>query len=707
MKKFLLSAVSLLLVLGSCQNDLEETVLSNGQKVVTASIEKQNSRLAVSYDETNNVFSLNWNTGDAFKVFSNNTNPTTYNWSSGDAFTQNGNDPVNPKYAIYPAANVTSVTGDKVTMTLSATPNVANINLPMWAGSPTNGNYAFKHLAAGLKFTLNEIPAGYNSLIVEADKPISGTFTATLTDNNPALTSTSTTEADKKVTVSFTAATNGQTKNEVFYIPLPSNTYGTLKVSVSNGQNTKELRSWANLTVARGKMYYTTAVVDAETVDAANTILAGIGEVPTTVNLTAAIDASQGAFDIPDAAKNVTMDFGVAPKTDEETPIIINQNKEKASGEASSVLNINMPAGAINLYAEINTPTTTTTLKGGTYKKVIATTATNTLIVEAGTSIEELIVKDGNVVIKEDATVGKLLRVLTFEDEDAKFEPYNLDYVNDYEGKDIYTWSDLIDDPQYGGPLTYGNGYASGTSDAMYYWYDQGNTELYHMFPDNYSYCFAGGGHAISKYWGSGYTDEDRNKHIANYYGQEYVDQWAGKPGADAALGWFSVQMMVPIKPHSGKNFAVHYGYKDFFSFIENLPEIRFEDGKARVIDHMYVTNTNYTLNQLVNGVKSEEGNTFGGNWTGLNEDAWLKIVAYGFDDVEADADAEPISEVEFYLVQGENVVTDWQKWDLSELGKVAKVRFNFEYSEDMGGNYGFTIPGYFAYDDIAVRFEK
>ena len=121
----------------------------------------------------------------------------------------------------------------------------------------------------------------------------------------------------------------------------------------------------------------------------------------------------------------------------------------------------------------------------------------------------------------------------------------------------------------------------------------------------------------------------------------------------------------------------------------------------------MWVTNTNYTLNQLVMGVKSEAGNSFGGNWEGLTEDAWLKIVAYGFDDVEADAYAEPISEVEFYLVQGENVVTDWQKWDLSELGAVKKVRFNFLYSDEMGGKYGFTIPGYFAYDDVTVRFEK
>jgi hypothetical protein len=174
---------------------------------------------------------------------------------------------------------------------------------------------------------------------------------------------------------------------------------------------------------------------------------------------------------------------------------------------------------------------------------------------------------------------------------------------------------------------------------------------------------------------------------------------------------------MTPLRPHSGDNFIVHYGYKDENSFIENLPELSFCEGiddeglpiagEPRVIDHIYVTNTNYTLNQLVNGVKSEEGNTFGGNWTGLKEDAWLKIVAYGFDSFEADPNVdEPTSTTEFYLVKGFDVVEDWQRWDLSVLGKVAKVRFNFHYSPDMGGKYGFTIPGYFAYDDITVRFE-
>ena len=315
-----------------------------------------------------------------------------------------------------------------------------------------------------------------------------------------------------------------------------------------------------------------------------------------------------------------------------------------------------------------------------------------TVVSEEGMS---LIVKLRVKAVEAEEELPYELRILTFEDEDAKFYPYTLDYA----GVDITTWSDLVDDPQYGGPLTYGD-YMS----AMYTWWDEGNTELMHSFPDNYAYCFWGGGHAISNYWGEGFTDEDRDRHIAKYYGEDFVENNAGN---DAVLGWFNLQMMIPVAPHSGDNFCVHYGYKDFFSYVENLPEIVFADGEAHVIDHMYVTNTNYTLNQLYMGVKSEAGNSFGGNWTGLTESAWLKLVAQGFDDVDADAYAEPISEVEFYLVQGEDVVTDWQKWDLSALGAVAKVRFNFLYSDDMGGKYGFTIPGYFAYDDVAVRFDK
>ncbi|WP_195498189.1 DUF4465 domain-containing protein [Alistipes senegalensis] len=46
----------------------------------------------------------------------------------------------------------------------------------------------------------------------------------------------------------------------------------------------------------------------------------------------------------------------------------------------------------------------------------------------------------------------------------------------------------------------------------------------------------------------------------------------------------------------------------------------------------------------------------------------------------------------------------DWQKWNLSELGKVSRIEFNVTGDSDNG--YGFSQPAYFAWDDLAVRFE-
>ena len=69
-------------------------------------------------------------------------------------------------------------------------------------------------------------------------------------------------------------------------------------------------------------------------------------------------------------------------------------------------------------------------------------------------------------------------------------------------------------------------------------------------------------------------------------------------------------------------------------------------------------------------------------------------------------ADGKKTGTAEIYLCNGpKNIVMDWTKWDLSGLGKVQKVTFNVTGSSDNG--YGFSQPAYFAYDDVAVRFEK
>ena len=294
------------------------------------------------------------------------------------------------------------------------------------------------------------------------------------------------------------------------------------------------------------------------------------------------------------------------------------------------------------------------------------------------------------------------LRVLSFEDdENKKFESFVLAYQGLEEGYwEINTWSDLIDTKQQDGDKLYAMAWGGGDQ-ALYRWWDQNNTDLYHAFYDNGYANFAGGGHAISDYTEPEYYGDYLRPYLNKYY-TDPSEYW----------GWQYLQLMTPIGAHSGKNFAVHYGYFDKYSdyqMLSVLPCLEFAETGPHIIDHMYVTCTNYMLNQTIEGVSREDtdsGDQFGGNWDGLDkyDDAWLKIVAIGYASKD---DTEPCSTSEFYLVNGKEVVLDWRKWDLTELGMVEKVEFNFDYSYQMGGIYGFTIPAYFAYDDVAVRFEK
>lgn len=250
-----------------------------------------------------------------------------------------------------------------------------------------------------------------------------------------------------------------------------------------------------------------------------------------------------------------------------------------------------------------------------------------------------------------------VLRTLTFEDNHALFEAYSLDYAS----KNISTWSDLVDDAQYGGSLTYSYG-------GEYYWYDEGNTELFHSF--------------ITPLWGGGHV-------ISNYVMEDYSTLPEGHSG------WYELQMANPIGGHNGSaNFAVHNGYSDFYNsqiYDSSLQTLEFADGKERVIDHMWVTNTNYLLNSLTYG-------------DGFNSPAtastYVKVIAYGYD-----ANDNETGSVEIYLCKDGVCLTEWAKWDLTPLGKVAKVAFNFAASEDQSGQYGLNCPAYFAYDDVTVRF--
>ena len=251
------------------------------------------------------------------------------------------------------------------------------------------------------------------------------------------------------------------------------------------------------------------------------------------------------------------------------------------------------------------------------------------------------------------------LRTLTFEDADAQFAPYTLDYAN----CTISTWSDLVDDAQYNGTLTY-------TAGGVYTWCDAQNTLLTHSFTAPYW----NGGHAISNFTNPGFTNND----------------------LPANTAWYEVQFATLQGGNNGsKNFCVHNGHvDDYNSAYTTCQTIAFADGKARVIDHMYITNICYVLNSLVYG---------DGYNPPANDTTKLYAVAVG-----QDANGHEISRTTFALYNGkDSLLTEWKKWDLSVLGEVVSVGFNLVGSADLYGDWGLNAPGYFAYDDVAVRFDK
>ncbi len=270
------------------------------------------------------------------------------------------------------------------------------------------------------------------------------------------------------------------------------------------------------------------------------------------------------------------------------------------------------------------------------------------------------------------------MRFLTFEDGTERFEPYECEFTYAMMGNDetkwIIKWSDYI--PRDG---QYGNGHGS------YEWYDYNNTELAFVKP------------TIDSWWGiSGHAG------ISDYVGNdEDIEQYDD----DNMLFVIDLQAYnVKGGANGSKNFCTQYGYLDPEEYATQyspqgvLPGLQFHDGVARVIDHMYVTNTSYTYKILVNGEHD-----FGGSYE-YNDDCTFKVVAYGYDSMD---DTEPTT-TEFYLLnKNKQIITDWTKWDLSSLGKVVRVEFNLIASDNGYGIYGNVIPAYFAYDDVAVQFNN
>lgn len=203
-------------------------------------------------------------------------------------------------------------------------------------------------------------------------------------------------------------------------------------------------------------------------------------------------------------------------------------------------------------------------------------------------------------------------------------------------------WADLIDAPQYQGPMLYGDGSYSWTDDAT-----KLSGGLTNAWGDG---MFWGGGVAISNY-----IDADIENHASYNY-----------------------QLAVPAS-NGTANFAIVYCDAS----------VSFADGKARTIKSMDVSPTTYQLGATQYGDGYAKALT--------EEGDFLTVIITGYK-------GETLKgTVTFDLAKDGNILTTWKKIDLSSLGEVTTLEFTMDGSDK--STYGVKHPKYFAIDNIAVKF--
>lgn len=238
----------------------------------------------------------------------------------------------------------------------------------------------------------------------------------------------------------------------------------------------------------------------------------------------------------------------------------------------------------------------------------------------------------------------------------VKEAPY---YTIDFEGS---KWSALIDTPEYGGPLLYGKGEGFPTDEGVYEWTDEA-TSLHSKLNNAYgSWAYWSGGAAVS-----------------NYH-------------CDIANGSSNTQLSLPTETpaHSGDNFIVTYGYSDGSQFAtDSRPVFDFQDGVARQVKGLWITNNSYFLHSLTQGDGFNQSAT---------DDTFIDVTFEGFD-------AAGISQgmVKYRIQDGKKALTDWAYVDLSSLGKINTLKINYEFSKDQDNGYGFAAPAYLVIDDIEI----
>lgn len=417
----------------SCSQEEFENSGRKGNITVNATFEGAGTDTRTT---VNDEYKILWQDTDALGLFCSNaeSNYSNTKYASGAGQTSatfNGSKPSGETavFSIYPYQQNMSVSGNTLTMTLPATLTNYNgsSNGPMYAKVTNPDNLSalsFKHMAAMIKLTVNKIPAEATTFKIIASNNIAGTCTVDLTAADPILAVTS--DESKEITASFTASADIKSRN--FYIPLPTGTYSSITAQLTNGSDKVYFTKTLNDKILGRRDILVVppldcVVVEATTPSALSTALADSKNLPQEAPTAATVTdiAVSGSFNTTSGSNDgiaipvlqnsdINLAFNTAPTTSTAAPLTLTDKTNTSIGApaATATNSVSLAVPETNAEQEapsvaITMPSTTVTLAAvgnkATYNEVTATTAQQTLIINAGVTVKKLTVKGGNLKI--------------------------------------------------------------------------------------------------------------------------------------------------------------------------------------------------------------------------------------------------------------------------------------------------------------------
>jgi hypothetical protein len=261
------AAVAMFAVTACSSQDGEDLKAEVVTATIQAAINDNSSRVA-----TTDEGKCAWTEGDQIYTL---TDRAVYKYKSAGedgtaTFATSATNVTGSEYAVYPYVESAPATIDGNTLTYTfpteytytvTDGKISEVdNSPMLGTLNEDGVYNFKHLASVIRLQIPTLPKTTTKVVFETlNTPITGTYTATVTDETPTLKASEETGGNS-VTVNFSEALTADITDARILIPVPAGTLtGGFRISVYEGSTLySSYTTYKDKTATRNKlMLYT------------------------------------------------------------------------------------------------------------------------------------------------------------------------------------------------------------------------------------------------------------------------------------------------------------------------------------------------------------------------------------------------------------------------------------------------------------------